>query len=165
MQPINHSIRQKIITEAKSWLGTSFHHQGRIKICAAHNGGCDCIGLVVGVASNLKLYSKTGQLISNCDQTNYSPLPNGNDLYNIINAHLLNLGKDLSKAQIGDIALFSFAKNPQHVAIISEQIYDQVKHLSIIHAYSIAGKVCEHHLDQKWQKRLVRLYSFPQLGL
>ncbi|MDJ1305823.1 MAG: hypothetical protein MRQ09_06330 [Candidatus Midichloria sp.] len=42
--------RNQIISEAKSWLHTPFHPQARIK-----SVGCDCIGLIIGVAQKLKI--------------------------------------------------------------------------------------------------------------
>ncbi|MBL0320066.1 MAG: hypothetical protein IPP74_12385 [Alphaproteobacteria bacterium] len=41
---------QKIISQARTWLGTPFHHQARLK-----GKGCDCLGLIVGVADELGL--------------------------------------------------------------------------------------------------------------
>ena len=36
--------RIEIVEEVRSWIGTPFQHQGRLK-----NVGCDCIGLVVAI--------------------------------------------------------------------------------------------------------------------
>lgn len=38
------TIRDKIIAEARSWIGTPYHHQASVK-----GVGCDCLGLVRGV--------------------------------------------------------------------------------------------------------------------
>jgi cell wall-associated NlpC family hydrolase len=149
-------MRQKIIIEAKTWLGTNFHHQGRVKISANHHGGCDCIGLIIGVASQLNLRSKTGKPIVDCDKLNYSNIPEGDNLRQQLSQHLVEKGAKIDHAEIGDIALFSFAKNPQHLAIIDKQ-NDK---LLLIHAYSVVGKVCYHRLDSKWSERLVQIYSF-----
>jgi hypothetical protein len=35
------------IAQARTWIGTPFHHQGRLK-----GVGCDCLGLIVGVAED-----------------------------------------------------------------------------------------------------------------
>jgi hypothetical protein len=37
------------LTEAKSWLETQYHHQGRLKRTQNYLGGVDCIGLVIGI--------------------------------------------------------------------------------------------------------------------
>jgi cell wall-associated NlpC family hydrolase len=39
-----------IVTQARGWIGTPFHHQARLK-----GIGCDCLGLCVGVALELEL--------------------------------------------------------------------------------------------------------------
>src|SRR5437016_4134796 len=41
--PMN-NIRTRIITEARSWIGTPYHHQASLK-----GAGCDCLGLLRGV--------------------------------------------------------------------------------------------------------------------
>ena len=151
-------MRQKIIIEAKTWLGTHFHHQGRVKISTTPHGGCDCIGLVIGVAIALNLQSKTGKLLADYDNHNYSNMPDGDNLRHQLSQHLLEKGNNIANAQSGDIALFSFVKNPQHLAFFDKQA-DQ---LFIIHAYSVVGKVCYHRLDSKWQQRLVQIYSFQE---
>lgn len=38
------TIRDIIIVEARSWIGTPYHHQAALK-----GVGCDCLGLVRGV--------------------------------------------------------------------------------------------------------------------
>lgn len=151
-------MQQKIIIEAKTWLGTQYHHQGRVKICATHNGGCDCIGLVIGVATALNLQSKTGASLADYDSHNYSNIPEGDNLRHQLSQHLLEKGNNITNAQTGDVVLFSFAKNPQHIAIIDRQTDE----LFIIHAYSVVGKVCYHRLDNKWQQQLVQIYSFRE---
>lgn len=41
---LNHVMRNKIINETRSWIGTPYLHQASVK-----NVGCDCLGLVRGV--------------------------------------------------------------------------------------------------------------------
>ena len=45
--------RSAIVTEATSWVGTPFQHQGRTK---GPHGGVDCVGLIIGVSKNLGYY-------------------------------------------------------------------------------------------------------------
>ena len=40
--------RLEVVCEARTWLGTPFHHQARAK-----GEACDCAGLVIGVARAL----------------------------------------------------------------------------------------------------------------
>lgn len=48
---------QHIVDEARSWVGTPFRHQARIK-----GLGVDCVGLLVGVGEvlGLEVYDQTG---------------------------------------------------------------------------------------------------------
>jgi hypothetical protein len=63
---------ETFLTEAKSWLGTQYHHQGRLKKSDTHKGGVDCIGLVIGICANLGMNE-----IVTADRTDYSPNPTG----------------------------------------------------------------------------------------
>jgi len=98
--------REQIIAEARSWLGTPIHHQGRLK-----GVGVDCIGFVSGVFQNL-----------NCkisDLADYPRIPKGfpkgNLLIEKLSEHLLEIDKD--QAEPGDILVFSDVKGePCHVA-------------------------------------------------
>ena len=64
-----------LLTEARSWLDTPYHHQGRLK-----GVGVDCIGLIIGVAHALNL--------SEFDTHDYARIPNANMLES-----LLDLGR------------------------------------------------------------------------
>ena len=66
------SIAQDIVTQARGWLGTPFHHQARLK-----KVGCDCLGLVVGVVDELGLKDSTGTLLASYDEVTYSREPDG----------------------------------------------------------------------------------------
>jgi cell wall-associated NlpC family hydrolase len=147
-------FRKKIVAEAKTWLGTAFHHQGRIKINVNNKGGCDCLGLIIGVANALSIKSKTGKPLIEYDQTNYDRIPLKNILKQQLEIHLQVIDK--ADINYGDIVLFEFDKNPQHLAIIS----DKSSEITIIHAYAKSRKIVEHRLDLAWHNRIVAAYSF-----
>jgi cell wall-associated NlpC family hydrolase len=44
------NTRDDIVRQARTWIGTPFHHQARLK-----SKGCDCLGLIVGVVDELGL--------------------------------------------------------------------------------------------------------------
>jgi len=151
------SLRSAIVAEARSWVGTRFHHQGRLKKNSDSNGGCDCLGLIIEITRKFSLNDKYGNQISSLDQTNYSEIPDGTYLREKLSLHLKEKTKnDLAP---GDLALFSFFNNSQHLAIIADTAYGNENHLTIIHAYFSANAVCEHFLDNKWRSRLVSVYS------
>ena len=63
---------QTIVTQARTWIGTPFHHQARLK-----GKGCDCLGLIVGVVDELGLKDKHGQPLAGYDEVTYSKEPDG----------------------------------------------------------------------------------------
>jgi NlpC/P60 family putative phage cell wall peptidase len=149
------SMEQRIVTQARSWLGTPYHHQARLK-----GVGCDCLGLVVGVADELGLTHRDGRLLSSFDQTNYSHQPDGEYLLQMLASVLEEVPKD--SAQSGDVAVFAIDGNPQHVAILT--VGDDG--LSMIHCYAPSRKVVEHRFDQKWHNKLVKVFRWqPSFSL
>lgn len=147
------ALQRSVVNEARLWLGTRFHHQGRVKATEHHQGGCDCIGLIIGVAKNLELISPiTGKPLTLYDQQGYSRYPDGVALQQAMAACLPEIA--VTELEPGDILLLKFEENPQHVAIVS----DYGDKLGIIHCYAQARKVVEHGLDISWQQRIVRAY-------
>lgn len=127
----------EILRIARSWLDTKFHHQGRKK-----GVGVDCIGLIVGVATELGLQPT--------DQLNYARQPDESALKTALENNLQS-----SELQVGAITLFAIEGRAQHVGIITD-----CHGLGVIHAYAQARKVVEHALDEEWKKRVVATFSF-----
>lgn len=138
-----------IATAARGWLGTRFHHQGRVKRTPAHAGGVDCLGLLVGVARELNLHSRQGVPLACCDETHYPHQPDSLKLQ----ARLAELLYTIPASDIapGDILLLAVDGNPQHLAIVSENGH-------MIHAYAPARAVVEHRLDAWWQALITSAY-------
>lgn len=63
-------IENAIIQEARTWLGTPFKHQGRLK-----GQGVDCLGLLVGVAAALRLRGRDGLPLTSRDSLAYGHYP------------------------------------------------------------------------------------------
>jgi NlpC/P60 family putative phage cell wall peptidase len=130
--------RHQIIAEARAWLKTPFHHQASVK-----GVGCDCGGLVRGVADALGI---------NTDgvPSNYAREPANGMLQQILNKYLY----ETNDPRPGDVVLFRLLKEPQHLGILTAKDY-------VIHAYQPTGYVTEHRLDDKWSRRIVAYYRFP----
>lgn len=142
-------MSRAIIEQARTWIGTPYHHQARLK-----GVGCDCLGLVVGVASELRLTDDAGKLLSSFDQTNYSTQPDGQLLTGKLQALLNEI--PISQKAPGDLALFKIDGNPQHMGLLS----DYEDGLGVIHSYVSSGKVVEHRLDKKWEHRIVKVFRW-----
>lgn len=147
-------LKRLVPDQARTWIGTDFRHQGRSKKNKKFNGGTDCIGLVVGVATELGVTNGKGQLLKDLDQTNYSKLGMGNKLVDI-------LDKNMDKVDFilpGDVLLFRLMGQPQHVGIVGIREGE----LSLIHSYQGHNKVVEHHLSDKWLNRIISIYRFRE---
>lgn len=129
------ATRQDIVNAARSYLGVRWRHQGRSR------EGVDCIGLVIRVAHDLGL--------SAYDTVAYSRIPDGHYLQDELEH---NMQRVLGPAAIGDVLLMRFAREPQHVGIVSS--------IGIIHSYGAIRKVVEHRIDKIWSDRIVAAYSF-----
>jgi cell wall-associated NlpC family hydrolase len=107
---------KQILTEARSWLGTRFQHQGRVKATAHHRGGCDCLGLIVGVATTLALRAKDGSLLSSHDVLGYGRMPDGGALKQSLEELLLSIS--ITEIKPCDVLLMRFEREPQHVGMV-----------------------------------------------
>ncbi|MDE3017062.1 MAG: C40 family peptidase [Pseudomonadota bacterium] len=147
---MNSESSRKIIEQARTWLGTPYHHQARLK-----GVGCDCLGLVVGVADELGLTHRDGRLLRSFDETDYSHQPDGARLTAMLQSVLDEIPKE--EAEPGDLVLFSIEGNPQHVGLLTDY-----EGLGVIHCYAPSRKVVEHRLDKKWQSRIVKVFRWQQ---
>ena len=126
-----------LVAAARACLGTPFHHQGRLP-----GIGLDCIGLIV-----VALRAVGWTVVDRCD---YARRPDGSSLAAALMAHgAVRVDTPLP----GDVLLFAFDGQPQHVALLSAPD-------CIIHAYAPAGKVVEVGLNGSWRRRLVSAWRF-----
>ena len=143
------NIASIIVAQARTWLGTPFHHQARLK-----GKGCDCLGLIVGVVDEMGLKDAHGRLLSSYDEITYPKEPDG--------AYLIEKLTDLldevpiRDARAGDLALFKVRENPQHLAILTD--YEGT--LGMIHSFAPSRRVVEHRLDDDWKSRLLKVYRW-----
>lgn len=129
--------RNDFVALARTWKGTPFHHQGRLK-----GVGVDCIGYAVELA-------KEAHILTPNDITNYARYPHDDTLLLGLQSHLEEIPvKDILP---GDILLFKIYKDPQHIAILTD--------LGIIHA--VEQGVVETGFDDMWKKRLVKAFKLP----
>lgn len=142
--------RNQIINYSRSWIGTKFHYQGRVKKTDHHSGGVDCIGLLMGVAKEAKILTKHQQELIKLDELNYPKIAVDNKLSDILDANL----PIKTEIDIADLILFKFDNYPQHLAIVTE-----LNPVKIIHSYLQARKVAEHYLDENWYQAIYRIYS------
>ncbi len=130
----------EIIAAARQCVGTPFRHQGR-----SIETGLDCAGVCVYVAFAIGLRP--------VDPVGYGRTPANGQLENTLDMQefLVRL-PNVDQRQPGDILLMRFLDDPQHIAVFCGP--------TIVHAYESVGKCCEHIIDDKWARRIVRVYRF-----
>lgn len=131
--------REQIVAKAREYLGTPFHHQGRVK-----KAGIDCIGLLVGVAKELGVF--------HYDRTDYPRLPDGKSLMAELRKVLDEI--KIEEARPGDVLVFWFSRStrhPQHVGIKTD--------LGVIHTYEKCRRVVEGPAG-KWTKNITHAFRF-----
>ena len=144
-----------IVKQARTWLGTKYHHQGRLKKSDRCSGGVDCIGLVIGIINELNICDEHGCLLSKYDRTDYSMSPQTTKLAECFSLYLDII--DVAEMIPGDILLFKFWQEPQHVGIVSDY---PTGGLGIIHCNSNSSCVVEQPLSETWSRLITHIYRF-----
>ena len=144
-------IRQQIIEEALTWLGTPWQHLQRCK-----GAGVDCVQLIGGVGLNVGLLTLE-QLKSVPPYSLQWQLHRGNE--KLIDT-LLRLGFTevvVAEKRPGDVVTFQYARANCHAGIYLGES-------QIIHApVEMPRKVDILRLDAGLLKRLRRAFAFPGL--
>lgn len=131
---------EAVVAEARRWLGTPFHHQGR---CLGV--GVDCAGVVLMTARAL------GYCPPDFDVAGYGRQPDPAAMRAALRAHLTP--SSVADMKVGDVLWMSFLTDPQHLAILTDQ--------GILHAYERAGRCVEHGLDRVWRGRIREVFTWP----
>jgi NlpC/P60 family putative phage cell wall peptidase len=130
---------EQVVLQARTWLHTPYHHQGRLK-----GVGVDCAGLVIGVAHELGL--------STFDISGYTARPDGDSLRQACQAQMRPLALD--QLRPGDVLLFRFDAHPGHLGFLSAA-------QTLLHAYLPRRKVVEHSLDATWWRQVAGGFRLP----
>lgn len=127
--------RAELVAELRTWLGTPFQLQGRVK-----GVGVDCAGMLIMSAQKLGL--------TDFDMTGYDR-PRGD----LMRRHMDTLmdrakHKDLDA---GDVLLFHWGHHSTHMAVLTSRT-------TIIHAHAGNDRVVEHGIDPRMWKLVERAY-------
>lgn len=137
--------RETVVSTARSWLGTPFVHQARLK-----HAGVDCVGLVIGVGKELGIIDPSFDVIE------YARIPDGIRLMAGAKANLIEVPH--AEMQVGDIVVVKFDKYPQHFGFLGDYRHGG---FSIIHAASAYGKVVEQRLMFTKAMGFVAAFKLP----
>jgi NlpC/P60 family putative phage cell wall peptidase len=134
--------RALILAEAREWLGTRWQHQASVK-----GKGCDCIGLVAGVARSVGV-AEAVEFFYDPRVRGYGRHPNPDMLTAACARYMDRV--DLIDRRPADVLVLRFDHDPQHFAFLSRTDPDY-----IIHAYAQVRKVVENRIDALWRSRIV----------
>lgn len=141
--------RKDIVSVAKSWINTPYHHQASLK-----NVGCDCIGLLIGVWREL-----IGELPT--EPPIYSPQwylhQKESQLIKVLKETYGFVEITSSYPPAGSVLCMGLERGPAHHAGIS------TGEGTFIHSYALPKKVVEVTLDPSWKKRLHAILDYPEV--
>lgn len=146
------TARERIQWEARSWVGTPYHHQARVK-----RVGCDCIGLIWATGENC------GVLCIDAGQVrrylSYPRNPNPRRMGEALAEFLVEIPED--QAGQGDILWIQWRPGlPMHMAILAS--YEGRG--TMIHAWMNLGAVVEHGYDNEWPSLVHSYWRYPGLA-
>lgn len=137
--------RAAIVSAARGWLGTPYHHQA-----SAKQTGCDCLGLVRGVwreligpePERMPAYTR-----------NWAEARGEETLLDGASRHFIPVAID--DARPGDVLVFRWKAGApaKHVGIFTGA--------GMIHAYDSAGRVVEGAFAPFWRRKLAAVFQFP----
>ena len=133
--------RSDIVTEARSWIGVRWRHQGR------NTSGIDCVGLIVQVGAALS--------ISDYDTVAYQRHPDTNKFLHYFTKAKCRR-KPIKDVEIGDILALCDYNYPCHTAIYSNK-YNRPH---IIHAYVPHKSVTEEEYTDKWKEKTIACFEY-----
>lgn len=138
-------IRDAVLAEARSWIGTPYRHQASVK-----GAGCDCLGLLRGVWR--ALYGEEPEAAPPYTR-DWDEVAKADALMQAAARHLVPQVR--TERCPGDVILFRMREDAvaKHLGICAGRG-------SFIHAYARHG-VVESSLSAPWQRRIAGIFAFP----
>jgi cell wall-associated NlpC family hydrolase len=139
--------RQDVLTEARGWLGTPWHHAACVR-----GVGVDCVYFPFGV------FRALGLLPAGFVMPDYGMTPDGHTLIATCERWF---GPAIAQRNMrpADLVVLQPDDRPQHVGLISAAIRPGV--FNMIHAARDHGKVIEHRLMFSRVLGFVAAYRLP----
>jgi NlpC/P60 family putative phage cell wall peptidase len=162
--------RDAIVSEARRWIGTPYHHQAS---CIA--AGVDCIGLVRGVWR--ALYGREPETLPGYGR-DWSEATGREALLGAARRHFIEVHPN--EAGSGDVLVFRYRPQAvaKHVGILTISLQqpgspaegskytmrlgDPLARASLIHAVE-GAPVTEIAFTGRWRRRLVAAFRFPKV--
>lgn len=146
--------RQAVVDEALSWIGTPYHHHGRIK---GRDGGVDCLMLLA------EIFERCG-LVPPVEPGNYARdwhIHRSEELY--MNGLMGYAGQrpEGETPVAGDIALFRFGRTFSHGAVVVEASA-VLRKVVVVHSYINRGVILGRLGEEPLAGRPVQFWSYWQ---
>ena len=143
------AFSDRIVAEARSWIGTPYHHQ-----YALRGVGTDCLGLLRGVW--VALHGEEPEMVP--PYTQDWAEPSGQETL-LGGADRWLLRRPDGPAEPGDVLLFRMrdGRIAKHLGIAARRGTEA----TFIHAYSGHG-VVESPLSMAWVRRIAARFVFPE---
>lgn len=141
--------RQAVIDEARTWLGTPFHHMGRIK---GRHGGVDCGQILAAV------YETAGQIpyVQPQPYSMQHALHSSDEWYiRYLEQFAIEIPEHDARA--GDIVVYRVGRCYSHAGILIENWPGK-----IIHAVNDAGVIVSHGTQEGYLKKHPRRRFFTR---
>jgi NlpC/P60 family putative phage cell wall peptidase len=140
------TFRERVIAEARSWIGTPYLHQGSMK-----RVGCDCLGMVRGVWR--ELYGEETEKPPPYTR-DWAEARQQETLAEAARRHLREI--DVFERSPGDVLLFAFNKSSpaKHCGILTAP--DRMVHA--VEFYPVA----EVTLGPWWRRHARFAFAFPE---
>lgn len=144
--------RAAILAEARTWIGTPYHHQASLR-----GAGVDCIGLVRGVYR--AIVGREAEAIPGYGP-DWSETTGEETLIAAARRHLAET--PIEAARTGDVLIFRYRDRylAKHAAILVGSNSSPLGTGSIIHAIE-GARVCEVPLTPWWRRRIAAAFTFP----
>lgn len=137
--------RADVVKSALSFIGTKWKHQGRDR------EGCDCVGLVAAVATDL------GILPEDFEVPPYRREP-GPELLGYFDRYMKRIMP--GQIQDGTVVIFSYIGTPYHAGIVVNASAQ-----AMVHAFATQRKVVTDYLDNSAKgRKLIRAYDYRGLA-
>lgn len=141
---------QLVVEEARRWIGTPWQHGQACK-----GAGCDCIGLIAGINTNVGL-PEGAAFLSDSRYRGYGRTPKPDLLLQACDDYMDRIG--IASAGLADVFVIRMAGQPHHFRLVSS-----VEPYYTVHAIA-DKKVVENRLVDKLAARVMRAYRLRGVG-
>jgi NlpC/P60 family putative phage cell wall peptidase len=142
-------IAERVVAEARLWIGTPYLHQASVK-----GAGADCLGLLRGVWR--EVFGREPETVP--AYTDDWAEPSHQEVL-LEAAQRLLVARPIDLAEVGDVLLFRMREGSiaKHLGLQSET----GNHPRFVHSYTGHG-VIESSLSLPWQRRIAARFAFPE---